>query len=64
MSELDNPWPDLEDDAQDTALNKEEETDGNMATEIADHEKFKQELKLFLQLYTTVKNEITLGILK
>ena len=35
-----------------------------MAREIADHEKLRQELKLFLQLYTTEKNEISLGMLK
>ena len=35
-----------------------------MATEIADHEKLRQELKLFLQLYTSERNEITLGLLK
>ena len=65
MSELDNPQLDLEDDAQDTVtIDEEEEIDETMATEITDHERLQQELKLLLQLYTTERNEITLGLLK
>ena len=45
MSELDNFQLDLEVDAQDTGT-IEEETKETMATEIADHERLKQELKL------------------
>ena len=72
MSELDNPLLDLEDDAPDTATIEEEETESeetdqieeDMDTEMTDHEKLKKEFRLFVELYTAEKNEITLGVIK
>ena len=74
MSELDNPQPNIEDDAPDTATVEEEETEteseetdqieDNMALEMTDHQKLQTDLKLFLELYTTEKKEITLGVIK
>ena len=65
---LDNPQLDLEDDAQDTAaIEEEEETEQtveDMAIEMTDHEKLRHELRLFMLLYTTEKNEMILGALK
>ena len=36
----------------------------NMALEMTDHQKLQTDLKLFLELYTTEKKEITLGVIK
>ena len=53
MSELDNPQPNIEDDAKNIATvnindDNDDDNDGNMAAEATDYEKLRDELKNYL----------------
>ena len=61
MSEIDNPQPNVEDDAEDTAIVN---TNGNDGIEATNYGKLRDGLKNYLALYTTERNEIMPGLLK